>query len=146
MPFYHLSLGEEEKVEEPVLKLTDGDSGSCPEPTDQAVKEKKMALMSLLCSTLASNVNIKSAVDPTSVSLLEICSELAPLEPEFILKACLYTRQQLNIRDVANKMLAIAAFLPVCRPHVRRYFCAVVQLPSDWIQVAEFYQVWHSVP
>ncbi|XP_045306132.1 telomerase protein component 1 isoform X4 [Leopardus geoffroyi] len=140
MPFYNLSLGEEEKVEEPVLKLTAGDSGSCSEPTDQAIKEKKMVLMSLLCSTLASNVNIKDAHDPTSVSLFEICSELAPLEPEFILKACLYTRQQLNIRDVANKMLAIAAFLPVCRPHLRRYFCAIVQLPSDWIQVAEFYQ------
>lgn len=45
-----------------------------------------MVLMSLLCSTLASNVNIKDAHDPTSVSLFEICSELAPLEPEFILK------------------------------------------------------------
>uniref|UniRef100_A0A673TDN2 Telomerase associated protein 1 n=1 Tax=Suricata suricatta TaxID=37032 RepID=A0A673TDN2_SURSU len=140
MPSYNLSLGEEEKVEEPILKLTAGDSGSCPEPTDQVIKEKKMALMSMLCSTMASNVNIKHAFDPTSESLFEICSELAPLEPEFILKACLYTRQQLNIRDVANKMLAIAAFLPVCRPYLRRYFCAIVQLPSDWIQVAEFYQ------
>ncbi|XP_062944572.1 telomerase protein component 1 isoform X2 [Cynocephalus volans] len=54
--------------------------------------------------------------------------------------ASLYTRQQLNLRDVANKVLAIAAFLPACRPHLRRYFCAIVQLPSDWIQVARFYQ------
>lgn len=45
-----------------------------------------MALMSLLCSTLASNVNIKDAYDPTQVSILEVCTELAPLEPEFILK------------------------------------------------------------
>lgn len=45
-----------------------------------------MALMSLLCSTLASNVNVKDAYDPTQVSILEVCTELAPLEPEFILK------------------------------------------------------------
>ncbi|XP_047396054.1 telomerase protein component 1 isoform X2 [Sciurus carolinensis] len=138
MPFYYLSLGEEE--EELALKLTSGDSESHLHPIDQVLQEKKMALMSLLCSTLASNVNIKDASDPIQASILEVCSELAPLEPEFILKAALYARQQLNIRDVANKVVAIAAFLPLCRPHLRRYFCAIVHLPSDWIQVAEFYQ------
>ncbi|XP_029419184.1 telomerase protein component 1 isoform X2 [Nannospalax galili] len=141
MPLYILSLGEEEEeVEAQVLKLKSGDSDSHPQPTDQVLQEKKMALMSLLCSTLASNVNIKDASDPTQESILEVCSELAPLEPEFILKASLYARQQLNIRDLANKVLAIAAFLPVCRPHLRRYFSSIVHLPSDWIQVAEFYQ------
>ncbi|XP_032712839.1 telomerase protein component 1 [Lontra canadensis] len=140
MPVYNLRLGEEEKVEEPVLKLTTEDSESHPGPTDQALKDKKMVLISLLCSTLTSEVNIEAAADMTSGTLFEVCSELAPLEPEFILKAALYARQQLNIRTVANKVLAIAAFLPVCRPHLRRYFCAIVQLPSDWIQVAEFYQ------
>ncbi|XP_019665763.2 telomerase protein component 1 isoform X1 [Ailuropoda melanoleuca] len=140
MPFYNLSLGEEETLEEPVLKLTAGDSDSHPGPTDQALKDKKMVLISLLCSTLTSKGNIEDAADPTSGTLFEVCSELAPLEPEFILKASLYARQQLNIRTVANKVLAIAAFLPVCRPHLRRYFCAIVQLPSDWLQVAEFYE------
>ncbi|XP_032199046.1 telomerase protein component 1 isoform X2 [Mustela erminea] len=140
MPVYNLSLGEEEKVEEPVLKLTTEDSESHPGPTDQALKDKKMVLISLLCSSLTSEVNIEAAADMTSGTLFEVCSELAPLEPEFILKAALYARQQLNIRTVANKVLAIAAFLPVCRPHLRRYFCAIVQLPSDWIQVAKFYQ------
>ncbi|XP_053452149.1 telomerase protein component 1 isoform X2 [Nycticebus coucang] len=141
MPFYVLSLGEEEEdVEELALELTSGVSESRPELADHILKEKKMALMSLLCSTLATKVNMKNAADPTGAAILEVCSELAPLEPEFILKASLYSRQQLNVRDVANKVLAIAAFLPVCRPHLRRYFCAIVQLPSDWIQVAEFYQ------
>ncbi|XP_036094988.1 telomerase protein component 1 isoform X1 [Rousettus aegyptiacus] len=140
MPCYSLSLEEEEEVEELALMLTPGDSESHLEPTDQALQENKMALMSLLCSTVASNVKMNIAADTTKASLLEVCSKLAPLEPEFILKASLYARQQLNVRDVANEVLAIAAFLPVCRPHLRRYFCAIVQLPSDWIQVAEIYQ------
>ncbi|XP_048211653.1 telomerase protein component 1 [Perognathus longimembris pacificus] len=140
MPFYSLSLGEEEDMEAQALKLTSGNSTSHPEPTDQLLHEKKMALLGLLCSTLASNVNIKDANDPTQAFILEISRELATLDPEFILKASLYTRQKLNIRTVANKVLAIAAFLPACRPHLRRYFCAIVHLPSDWIQVAEFYQ------
>lgn len=43
MPFYSLSLGEEEEeVEELALKLTPGDSESWPEPTDQVLQEKKV--------------------------------------------------------------------------------------------------------
>lgn len=45
-----------------------------------------MALMSLLCSTLASDVNTKVAAHSTQAFLLKVSSELAPLEPEFILK------------------------------------------------------------
>ncbi|KAM6181674.1 telomerase protein component 1 [Erethizon dorsatum] len=139
MPFYSLSLGEEEEVEEQALQLTSGELESHPDPTDQYLQENKMLLLSLLCSTVASSGNMKNAANITS-SILKICSILAPLEPEFILKASLYARQQLNLRDVANKVLAVAAFLPACRPHLRRYFCTIVHLPSDWIQVAEFYQ------
>ena len=47
MPFYSLSLGEEEDVEELTLKLTPGDSGSHPEPTDQALQEKKVKVPEL---------------------------------------------------------------------------------------------------
>lgn len=42
MPFYCLSLGEEEVEEELALKLTDGDSESRPELTDQVLQEKKV--------------------------------------------------------------------------------------------------------
>ncbi|XP_057642086.1 telomerase protein component 1 [Chionomys nivalis] len=140
MPLYCLSLGEEEELDAPVPKLTSGDLESHSETTDRILQEKKMALLTLLCSALAAHINVKSASDSTRTSILEVCRELAPLEPEFILKASLYARQQLNIREVANMVLAIAAFLPACRPHVRRYYSAIVHLPSDWIQVAEFYQ------
>lgn len=47
MPLYSLSLGEEEEVEAPVLKLTAGDSGSHPETTDQVLQEKKVELPEL---------------------------------------------------------------------------------------------------
>lgn len=47
MPFYSLSLGEAEKVEELTLKLTPGDSESRPEPADQALQEKKVKVPEL---------------------------------------------------------------------------------------------------
>ncbi|OWK09250.1 TEP1 [Cervus elaphus hippelaphus] len=160
MPFYSLSLGEEEEEEELALKLSPGASESQPEPTEQVFQEVKvkvlelgevgggggegmgkMVLMSFLCSSLVANVNTDDAAYSTQAFLLKVCSEVAQFEPEFILKASLYARQQLNVRDVANKVLAIAAFLPLCRPYLRQYFCAIVQLPSDWIQVARFYQL-----
>lgn len=51
----------------------------------------------------------------------------------------IYTRQQLNIRITANFLLALAASQPSTKPHVRRYFCAAVQLPSDWLEVVRIY-------
>ena len=47
MPFYSLSLGEEEEVEELALKLTPGDSESHPEPTEQVLQEVKVKVPEL---------------------------------------------------------------------------------------------------
>lgn len=47
MPFYRLSLGEEEEVEELALKLTPGDSESHPEPTEQVLQEVKVKVPEL---------------------------------------------------------------------------------------------------
>lgn len=55
------------------------------------------------------------------------------------IQVAVYTRQQLNIRITANFILALAANLPSIKPHVRRYFCAAVQLPSDWLEVIRIY-------
>lgn len=50
-----------------------------------------------------------------------------------------YTRQELNIRITANFLLALAAHMPATKPHLRRYFCAAIQLPSDWLEVIRIY-------
>lgn len=55
------------------------------------------------------------------------------------IQVAVYTRQQLNIRITANFLLALAASQPSTKPHVRRYFCAAVQLPSDWLEVVRIY-------
>ena len=55
------------------------------------------------------------------------------------IQVAVYTRKQLNIRITANFLLALAASQPPTKPHVRRYFCAAVQLPSDWLEVVRIY-------
>uniref|UniRef100_A0A8C7V7G8 TROVE domain-containing protein n=1 Tax=Oryzias sinensis TaxID=183150 RepID=A0A8C7V7G8_9TELE len=44
----------------------------------------------------------------------------------------------------ANFLLALAASLPSTKRHVRRYFCAAVQLPSDWLEVVRIYSACFS--
>lgn len=67
-----------------------------------------MALMSLLCSTVVSKVNMKDEAHATKTSLLKVCSELAPLEPEFILKVLWCERVdgngKLGARECADGM------------------------------------------
>ncbi|XP_043840432.1 telomerase protein component 1 [Dromiciops gliroides] len=140
IPLYNLSLGEERVSEEVTLELAPRNSDAKLENMDQDLQFMKMRLITRLCSALSSKANLLKAEDHTRLFLLQICTDLSLLEPEFILKASLYARQQLNVRDIAIMVLAIAAYLPACRPYVRRYFCAIVQLPSDWMQVAQFFQ------
>ncbi|CAN9503016.1 unnamed protein product [Ophioblennius macclurei] len=71
--------------------------------------------------------------------ILKLVKKISEKDPEFILKVALYTRQKLNIRITANFLLALAASLDEAKPHVRRYFCATVQLPSDWLEVVRIY-------
>lgn len=47
MPFYSLSLEEEEEMEELALKLTPRDSESHPEPTEQVLQEVKVKVPEL---------------------------------------------------------------------------------------------------
>ncbi|XP_074091083.1 telomerase protein component 1 isoform X1 [Macrotis lagotis] len=140
IPLYNLSLWKERESEELTMELVSRDSDAQLENMDKVLQNKKMLLITKLCCALSSKANLLEVGDPTRNLLLQLCTDLALLEPEFILKASLYARQQLNIRSMAIMVLAIATYLPACRPYVRRYFCAIVQLPSDWMQVAQFFQ------
>ncbi|CAH2294814.1 telomerase component 1 [Pelobates cultripes] len=102
--------------------------------------QKKMALVSAACCSLVNGPKFSDSSDLTRAEIWSLCEEMAKLDPEFVLKVALYTRQELNIRSTANFMLAVSALLPACRPYLRRYFCASVQLPSDWMEVPRLYQ------
>ena len=56
----------------------------------------------------------------------------------FYLQVALYSRQELNIRSASNYLVAFAATHEKCRRFVKKYFKAIVVLPSDWIEIAEF--------
>ncbi|KAM4708115.1 telomerase protein component 1 isoform 1-T4 [Discoglossus pictus] len=108
--------------------------------TEKLLRQKKMALISAACCSLVNAPNFSERSDATRAELQSLCEEIAEQEPEFVLKVALYTRQELNIRSTANFLLAVSARLPACRPHLRRYFCASVQLPSDWMEIPRLYQ------
>ncbi|XP_051725958.1 telomerase protein component 1 [Ctenopharyngodon idella] len=74
----------------------------------------------------------------------KLAAEITTEDPEFVLKVAVYARQELNIRIAANFLLALAAHLPASKPHFRRYFCAAVQLPSDWLEVTRIYSMCFS--
>ncbi|XP_067414587.1 telomerase protein component 1-like [Emydura macquarii macquarii] len=136
LPQYSLT----ELLAEPGPEPLEQEDPSLPQGPSQHLRECKLALVNLTCCSLVEGPEWGSPEDPTRGLLLGLCEELARLEPEFILKVALYARQELNIRSTANFLLALAARLPPCRPHLRRYLCAAVQLPSDWIQVVKLFQ------
>ncbi|XP_070582909.1 telomerase protein component 1 [Erythrolamprus reginae] len=139
IPEYVLALPEDES--EQLQKEDDILLSEIQEENEAvAIKDQKLMLLSIVCCSLVEGARFGNPPGLLQQKLMKICQSLAESEPEFILKVALYARQELNIRSTANFLLALASYLPACRPHVRRYFCHAVQLPSDWMQVARLYQ------
>uniref|UniRef100_A0A3B1IC00 TROVE domain-containing protein n=1 Tax=Astyanax mexicanus TaxID=7994 RepID=A0A3B1IC00_ASTMX len=71
---------------------------------------------------------------------IELAEEFGELETDSSNEeVAVYSRQELNKHLMASYLIALAAYLPASKPHVRRYFCAAVRLPSDWLQVPRIY-------
>ncbi|CAI5791130.1 telomerase protein component 1 isoform X1 [Podarcis lilfordi] len=139
IPEYVLTLPEDD------LKVQSEEDDSLAdelpvESKEQQVKDQKLMLLSLACCSLVEGPKFGNPPGELQQALMQVCESLAEHDPEFILKVALYTRQELNIRSTANFLLALSARLLPCRPHLRRYFCHTVQLPSDWKEVAKLYQ------
>ncbi|KAA0719495.1 Telomerase protein component 1 [Triplophysa tibetana] len=115
----------------------------------QKLQGMKYNLLNMVCCSLVDKnctPGQKDWDDEKSVWILMKgqAAEISSSDPEFLLKVAVYTRQELNIRVTANFLLALAAHLPASKPHVRRYFCAAVQLPSDWLEVIRIYNTCFS--
>ena len=109
--------------------------------TTSQLNVDKLALVNAVASSLVGRPDFFSKQDPTRKKLVRMVQILLPQEPEFVLKVALYTRLVLNIRTTANFLLALAASYPSTRGFLKRYFGKSIRLPSDWIHVAELYQV-----
>ncbi|XP_076824708.1 telomerase protein component 1-like isoform X1 [Clavelina lepadiformis] len=119
-------------------KINGYDQASDPHLTK--IDQIKIELIDCVCSSLLNSPDFKKCSDPTHITIKELSKKIARVDPEFILKVALYTRQDLNIRTTANFLLALATYFVECRPYLKKYFNSCIQLPSDWIVVAEIYQ------
>uniref|UniRef100_A0A3B1IJF7 Telomerase-associated protein 1 n=1 Tax=Astyanax mexicanus TaxID=7994 RepID=A0A3B1IJF7_ASTMX len=106
-------------------------------------------LLNVVCCSLVNKSSAPNQNDWDSkknvwTRIKDLGTEITRRDPEFILKVAVYTRQELNIRITTNFLLALAAYLPESKPHLRRYFCAAVQLPSDWLEVTRLFSTCFS--
>ncbi|XP_064629950.1 telomerase protein component 1-like [Lineus longissimus] len=142
LPTYDLCLSAEVKDIEKTLFV--------PPEQDAAImlsSKVKDELLAMKCNFInAVSASLIGAPDfkkpATWASLRNMVETVARYDPEFILKVALYTRKCLNIRTTANFLLALASFTKECRIYIKKYFSASINLPSDWIEVAEYYQLF----
>ncbi|PWA30048.1 hypothetical protein CCH79_00009700, partial [Gambusia affinis] len=112
--------------------------------TLEKLKDKKYLLLNAVCCSLVNKSKSPGQPDWNSedsvwTKITALAKDVSDWDPEFLLKVAVYTRQELNIRITTNFLLALAANLDPTKPHVRRYFCAAVQLPSDWLEIVRIY-------
>ncbi|GFS98075.1 telomerase protein component 1 [Nephila pilipes] len=103
------------------------------------IKSTKMQFLNIASMALIYNANLKNDGDEYRKSLLKYADDVMGFDPEFILKVALFSRQELNIRSASNFLLSYAAYCQNTRPYLIKYFKSCIRLPSDWIEVADFY-------
>lgn len=142
MPSYKLDVIEFHKeTEVEFLSFCSDESIYSCENSLSNKNRKKMQLLNVISLALMFSSNLKDKNDCYRISLKKSLDEVRLIEPEFILKVALYARQELHIRTVTNFILSYAAFHQNTRIYLEKYFDAAIVLPTDWIEVAEFYQV-----
>ncbi|XP_041849088.1 telomerase protein component 1 isoform X3 [Melanotaenia boesemani] len=119
------------------------------EKAKEELKDKKYLLLNAVCCSLVNKSKAPGqqgwdSDDSVWTTIINLAKGISDCDPQFLLKVAVYCRQELNIRITANFLLALAASLPSTKQHVRRYFCAAVQLPSDWLEVVRIYSTCFS--
>ncbi|XP_070774707.1 telomerase protein component 1 [Enoplosus armatus] len=119
------------------------------ENIEEELNDKKYLLLNAVCCSLVNKYTAPGQKDWDTedsiwTRIMNMAKDISVKDPQFLLKVAVYTRQELNIRITANFLLALAANQPSTKPHVRRYFCAAVQLPSDWLEVVRIYSTCFS--
>ncbi|KAK6310921.1 hypothetical protein J4Q44_G00189760 [Coregonus suidteri] len=154
MPVLDMVLDEEELDQ--IMPFGEHEFGEMERGKDELeeeLKDKKYLLLNEVCCSLVNKSTAPGQKDWDAEEsvwkrIQNLSKAISTDDPQFLLKVAVYTRQELNIRITANFLLALAAHLPTSKPHVRRYFCAAVQLPSDWLEVVRLYSTCfgHSLP
>ncbi|VDN12255.1 unnamed protein product [Dibothriocephalus latus] len=99
----------------------------------------KENLIILVSGTIVPSLSFKNkAIRKTAMEMLD---ELSKSDPEFVLKVVNNIAQELNIRFTTNFLLAYAAANEACRPYIGKYFSSSINLPSDWMEVVQTYEL-----
>ncbi|KAL7676320.1 hypothetical protein ACOME3_002574 [Neoechinorhynchus agilis] len=108
--------------------------------TVDLVDKAKNDLLNYAALSYANNTRFRGFYHSPRTEVIDICRNIANHDPEFVLKAALYIRNILNFRSLANLLLAFSSSEQSCRPYLSKYFCSVVNLPTDWLEVLDFYK------
>ncbi|GBL79077.1 Telomerase protein component 1 [Araneus ventricosus] len=143
MPAYNFASAEEFKAETfESFSFVDAQASLLQLERARCVKSKKMQFLNITSMALIYNSNLKNAEDVYRVTIQKYADEVKTFDPEFILKVALFSRQELHIRSASNFLLSYAAYHEETRPYLEKYFESCIRLPSDWMEVADLYQVF----
>ncbi|KAM4557504.1 telomerase protein component 1-like [Fundulus diaphanus] len=150
LPVLEMEISSQERDDSVALRqeeFAELDRGN--QSAAEEMKNKKYRLLNAVCCSLVNKSKAPGqqdwdAQDSVWTTITGLAADISDGDPEFLLKVAVYSRQELNIRITTNFLLALAASLAPVKPHVRRYFCAAVQLPSDWLEIVRIYSTCFS--
>ena len=117
-----------------------------PKQTEASVliKDPHLFLLNISASFLLNEPRYYDDSDSRKALLLTSLNNLAEIDPEFILQLARYLRNVLFIRTTTNFILAFSGAHPKTQKFVKQYFSSSILLPSDLIEVSQFYQLFRK--
>ena len=108
------------------------------------IKDPHLFLLNISASCLLNETRYYDDSDSRKDLILTSLNTLADIDPEFILQLARYLRKVLYIRTTTNFILAFAGAHPKTQKFVGKYFSSSILLPSDLIEVSQFYQLFRK--
>ena len=105
----------------------------------EEISNQKMKLVNRVCAALIHEPRYYSSTESTVAAISQLARAIATTDGEFVLKLAFYVREDLGLRSTANYLLALAADIPECHPHIRKYFSQSTRLPTDVLEVVDLY-------
>jgi telomerase protein component 1 len=105
------------------------------------LKQLKTNLVNTICASMIAEPRFDKEDDTGAQTVVNLVEQIVQVDPEFLLKLAVYVRNDLNIRSTANFLVALAANYKESAPFLKKYFKHVINLPSDWLDVAALYQM-----
>lgn len=106
--------------------------------------DARTRLYTRVCSSFMGEDKCYESAEQADVELISDVCAAAEVDAEFVLRLAAYARQVMNIRSAPIALLATAAFIPACKPFVRKWTPQIIRRADEPAELIAYWIKSHG--